>query len=421
MFKKPNVLVIPTISPLHEEKRILTILLRLKELLEKEVNITLEKFIRDLSQVSRLKIDEEKFDAIVVFVGSGGTAEIIKKLIMNKKWILLAYSENNSLPSALTAKEKLVAVNKWRSHLFYIDVEKMEENLKKVTRVVHVLWKIKNLKLATVGFIGSNKDLNRKNFVRKFFGTNVKTLSLKKLEGRLGEVVEKEVDSLISRFKDCFEVVEPSQEDIKNSCKLYLALKHIMKTENLSCITLDCFSLLKKLNITPCLAFSLLIDEDLQGVCEGDILHVPLMLLLPKLTGKPCWLANLSKVNLEDKTLTFAHCTAATKLSDGGKVKLRSHFETGLSVALEVQLKNGPLTIIHVVRKPPSLVVGVGEAIKKESQSENLCRTQVSLKFNGDLKRFLETTGNHHVLCYGDLTPELEIVSNATGLRLVKA
>ncbi|MCX8175611.1 MAG: hypothetical protein N3E48_00040, partial [Candidatus Bathyarchaeota archaeon] len=328
--------------------------------------------------------------------------------------------ENNSLPSALTSREKLVMATKWRGSLSYIDTEKMEEGLKKVVRIVHVLGKIKNLKLATIGFIGSNKDLNKKNFVKKFFGMNVKTLPLKELESSLERVTEKEVNSLTSKFKDCFEVVEPSQEDIKNSLKLYLALKNIIKTNNLSCITLDCFSLLKKLKTTPCLAFSLLINEKLQGVCEGDLLHAPLMLLLHKLTGKPCWLANLSKVNLENKILTFAHCTAATKLSERGKVKLRSHFETGLSVALEVQLKNGPLTIVHVIREPPSLVVGVGEVIKKEFKSENLCRTQVSLKFSGDLKRFFETTGNHHILCYGNLIPELEVISNATGLRLIK-
>ena len=420
MSKKPNVLIIPAISPLHGKRKILATLFELENLLKKEVNLILEKVVHDLTQVSHLKIDEEKFDAIIVFVGSGGTSNIVKKLVMNKNWILLAYGGNNSLPSALTVKEKLTMEGKWRGHLFYVDTKKMEQNLKGIVRTIHVLRETKNLKFATIGFIGDDEKLDKKDFIRRFFGISVKTLSLKELKSRFNRITDEEVNSLISKFKGCFEVVEPSQKDIKNSLKLYLTLKSIIKTKNLSCITLDCFSLLKKLNVTPCLAFSLLIDENLQGICEGDLLHAPLILLLSRLTEKPCWLANLSKINLEENTLTFAHCTAATKLSDTGKVKLRSHFESGLSVALDVQLKKGPVTIIHVVEEPPSLVVGVGEIVKTRLQEESLCRTQVNLKFNGNLEKFLEITGNHHILCYEDLTSELKIVSKAVGIKLVK-
>ncbi len=413
-LKKPVLLIIPIISTLHKG-RVLKPLKRVKSLLKKRVKVSSLKPVYDATNLPNIK--DKNFDEIVVFVGSGGTSETIKKIASNKDWLILAYHENNSLASALNAKEKMVSEGIWKGKLFYTDLKSVPEEFFDEVYASKALGLIKNLRIGL--FDDEITKLKEKiEFVNRHFQMETVLVPFEKLRLTMEEVPEKLVYRTLKQKLNGFRIVEPSKKDLEKALRLYLALRKIAQDENFGCVTFECFRFLKQTLTTPCLAFSFLKDEGIEGTCEAEILHIPVMLLLANLTGKPAWLANISGINFTKNTVTLAHCTAATKLSiSSRKILVRSHFESGLSVALDVPLRKGVVTLTHVVQNPPTITIVEGKILRSQLKQRNLCRTQVEVSLNCDVKDFLETTGNHQVMGYGSLTSVLKIIAEKSGLK----
>jgi L-fucose isomerase-like protein len=169
------------------------------------------------------------------------------------------------------------------------------------------------------------------------------------------------------------------------------------------------------------MALSLLNDEGKVAICEGDLEAGALMLIFHKLTGQS-WMGNLAQVSRDLNAITLAHCTAATSLAElGGKIFLRSHFESDESVALDVPLKRQHATIANLQFKPLQIVVARGEVTESQIGKFSLCRTQARIRLIGDVETLLKNTGNHHVLAYGDWSEALSQIGQKLGLSVVTA
>jgi hypothetical protein len=77
--------------------------------------------------------------------------------------------------------------------------------------------------------------------------------------------------------------------------------------------------------------------------CEGDLVSTMAMFWVLKFLGKATWMANPSRLDLDANTLLLAHCTIPKSLTTS--YKLRSHFESGMGVAIdgEVEMKTATL------------------------------------------------------------------------------
>ncbi len=416
LLKKPSVLLIPVMSKLHKKKA-LEVTRKVRNLFRKELKVLgPKKPVFDLGDFSKIKVRNLDFDVGVVFVGSGGTSKIVADIALNKDWFILAYDKNNSLPSALSAKEKMVSMGGWKGKLAYTDLQKVPDEIVNTAYVSQILKLLKKVRIG----VFDKKDQKLRDsieFVKKCFQVKVSVFPLGKLLSTVREVQVKNVENELNKKIGRIKIHKVSKKDLVEAFRLYLALKKIIRAKNLSCVTFDCFEYLKSLRETPCLAFSLLNNEGFQGVCENEVLYAPLMFIMANLTKRPVWIANLAKISLKDNTVMLTHCTAATKLSDGKRnVLIKPHFESGLSVSLDVPLERGFVTLAHLRLNPPSIVIAEGCLLKSQIGLRDECRTQAYIKLDGNLQKFVKLTGNHHVVGYGKHASALALIAERIGL-----
>ena len=199
------------------------------------------------------------------------------------------------------------------------------------------------------------------------------------------------------------EIGKTEKSDMLAADKTYSAIKKICQDERLDAMTIRCFDIVKACNTTSCLALARLNDEGIVAGCEGDMQTLMTMLLVKKLCNEPAFMANPSI--LTDKTSMFAHCTVP--LSMCYKTNMRTHFESGIGVAVQGDLPLGDYTIMKWGgRKLDKFFVTETKAIKNE-YSNHFCRTQIT--FDVNLKPYLlqHPIGNHHVIIKGRHADEI--------------
>ena len=220
------------------------------------------------------------------------------------------------------------------------------------------------------------------DYIREHFGIETIFIDLKRLVDGIGA---------------------SAKTDMLASDKTYSAIKKICQEEHLDAMTIRCFDIVKACNTTSCLALAKLNDEGIVAGCEGDMQTLMTMLLAKKLLNEPAFMANPSI--LTDKTSMFAHCTVP--LSMCYKTTMRTHFESGIGVAVQGDL---PLTDYTIMkwggRHLDKFFVTEAKAIKNE-YSNHFCRTQITFDIN--LKPYLlnNPIGNHHVIVRGKHAEEI--------------
>jgi len=220
---------------------------------------------------------------------------------------------------------------------------------------------------------------------------------------------EKVAQSMVNRAKA---VKEPSDADMMEAAKAYLAIRKICQEEHLDAMTIRCFDIVKACGTTSCLALALLNDEGIVAGCEGDMQTLLSMFLAKRLCGEVAFMANPSQ--LTDKSSMLAHCTIPLTMCD--ETVVRTHFESGIGVAIQGLL---PLTDYTLFKwgGPQLDRYYVTEAKAIETPySNHFCRTQITLNVN--LKPYLlqHSIGNHHVIIRGRHSDEIRRFMQSQGI-----
>lgn len=419
-MEPPQVLLIPVASWIHREKAVEPSK-RARELLE-QAGLKLFGPDKPVTKLEDAPKTTEKYDATVVFVASGGSAELAASLVRDRKALLWAYHEHNSLPSALSARERLVAEGVWQGKILYNDLNRAPREIVAEAQATRLL---RNLKEAKIGLVGDEDDIKALSLdiemLKAVFSIEVAIIPMERLKQEWTNVSEDEADKVVNaRLTKC-EVIEPSKRDLIKAARLYLALKKIVKEDKLSVITFECFKFLKRTGALPCVAFSLLNDEEVTAACEADLRAATLMLMFRLMSGQSPWMGNLVQIDLKLDVVTLAHCTAATSLAEPGRnIIVRSHFESGQSASLDVPLKRDFVTLANLQTKPTKLTIATGEILDSQIGHLAICRTQAKVKPTGNIESLLAQTGNHQVLAYGDWSDTLLKVAEKLAINAIK-
>ena len=237
-----------------------------------------------------------------------------------------------------------------------------------------------------------------RDYLHQHYGIETIDINLQRLIDGIKTIpqteAEKVAQTILKRAKG---VVEPSDADMLEAAKAYLAIKRICQEERLDAMTIRCFDIVKACGTTSCLALALLNDEGIVAGCEGDMQTLMSMYLAKRLCGEVAFMANPSQ--LTDKTAMLAHCTIPLTMCD--ETTIRSHFESSIGVAIQGML---PLTDYTLFKwggsKLDRFFVTEAQAVETP-YSEHFCRTQITLNVN--LKPYLlqHSIGNHHVIIRG--------------------
>ena len=269
-----------------------------------------------------------------------------------------------------------------------------------------------------IGLFGQPSDwliasgLDR-DFLRQRYGIETIDIDLQRLIDGIKTVPQTEAEKVAqTMMKHAKAVMEPSNADMVEAAKAYLAIKHICQEERLDAMTIRCFDIVKACGTTSCLALALLNDEGIVAGCEGDMQTLMSMYLAKRLCGEVAFMANPSQ--LTDRTSMLAHCTIPLTMCD--ETIVRSHFESSLGVAIQGLL---PLTDYTLFKwggpKLDRFFVTEARAVETP-YSNHFCRTQITLDVN--LKPYLlqHSIGNHHVIIRGRHAEEIKRFMSINGI-----
>lgn len=372
---------------------------------EKYIDQTLRGFITEIEE----KLGE-KFENInlkdfnckdcfpLIFVKSGGSEGKFEQIFKQVKepYLLLSSGLHNSLAASLEIASFLKQKKK-RVEIIHGDSEYIARRIKELRKIFQVKNRLASSKLGVIGkpsdwLIASHADYNK---VKDALGISL-------IDIKMDELV-KEIDQNHNFTHPKLKNIREkgfNKKSIEGALKIYSGFKAIVNKYKLDGITVRCFDLLEIYKNSGCLGTSLLNDEGIVAGCEGDVPALISMTILHFLTDEPVFMANPSSIDIDKNEIILAHCTLPLNMPD--KFCLKTHFESGIGVGIKGDIKEGEATIFKLSGDGKEYFVSGGEIVENLSR-ENLCRTQIRLRMNEDVKYFLQNSiGNHHLICKGD-------------------
>ena len=372
---------------------------------EEYINSTLQGFIADIEE----KLGE-KFENIslkdfnqkdyfpLIFIKSGGAEVKFEQIFkqVNAPYILLSSGLHNSLAASLEIASFLKQKGK-KVEIIHGDSDYIAKRIKELRKIFQVKNRLVSSKL---GVIGKPSDW-----------LIASEVDYKKVKDTLGiSLIDVEMDELVKEIDQDHNFAHPKLKDIREkrfnkksidgALKIYSGFKAIVNKYKLDGITVRCFDLLEIYKNTGCVGISLLNDEGIIAGCEGDIPALISMVILYCLTDEPVFMANPSSIDINKNEIILAHCTLPLNMPD--EFYLKTHFESGLGVGIKGDIKEGEATIFKLSGDGKNYFVSGGEIVENLNE-ENLCRTQIRLRIDEDVKYFLQNSiGNHHLICTGD-------------------
>lgn len=214
------------------------------------------------------------------------------------------------------------------------------------------------------------------------------------------------IDIPIVETVDLFNTFKTNENEEIKANNYYQVLNRIKNKYNLDGLTIRCFDLLDSIRTTGCLALANLNSEGCVSACEGDIMAMVSMQIVHDVIGVSSFMANPSRIDTKNNTILFAHCTIPFDMVS--EYQYMTHFESGIGVAIRGKLDISDITIFRLSKDLKHYYVEEGKIIKNLSE-DNLCRTQILVKIDGDVTKLLkEPCGNHHIIFYGRYKEQIE-------------
>ena len=369
------------------------------------------------------------------FILTGGTEGIVLEYLSSLgkssgkpfPLVLIAHTHHNSLPAALEIAAKAMQ-DGGSAILVLLKSPSDEEARRAVEEAVLLCRTIGSMRGSRIGAVGKPSDWlvassQKPASVASTWGVSMEPVALSELRREIDAVrasagtevvgvdAGKAADGALSVEAAGFLEKaayrrEPNADDMRKSDSVYRALRSVVEARRLDGLTLRCFDLVKLDRSTGCFALSQLADDGIDAGCEGDVPSIIALHWMRLLSGKAAWMANPADISLGGKgdgkgRLLLAHCTVPrTLLTQYG---IRSHFESGLGVAVAGTFAPGPVTVVRLGGLALDQAWIAEGFIAGSPSDEGLCRTQAVLEMDdADLEKLLEhPLGNHLVVAFG--------------------
>jgi len=344
----------------------------------------------------KLRFVSENAD-VIYFLSGGSEQEAIKSMIAGKYYLLLSGFEINAWAAA--TEVMAWAANKKIPSVLVSLQEAAEGRI--LTDFARICGALASLRGKQAGLIGNVSNwLVASAFplslAKDRFGINIKHLQWGKLPDYLTFEPSPEFLAIYNK---------PGNLHLENEARVFAFLQSLINEHQLDAFTVECFDMVNTRAVTACLSLALLNSKGIVAGCEGDLVSLVGMMLVHSITGIIPWMANVA--SLKDNTVFFAHCTAPLHLLND--YKIRPHYETGKSAAVQGKLNMNEVSIFRLSQDLNRAFIAKGR-ILTQPENEHACRTQSEIELqNNDIDKLRNSPlGNHHLLIPGDVTNLLE-------------
>ena len=228
--------------------------------------------------------------------------------------------------------------------------------------------------------------------------------------------------------KEAERIIEPSQEDIVKSARMYLAMCDVMNRHKAQAITINCLGGFYSGHISayPCLGFMQLNNDGFVGACEGDRKSTITMLLMTYLTGQPGFISD-PVIDTATNRIIYAHCVAPTKVFGPQKPQnafhLRSHSEDRKGACNRSLMPLGEITTsLEFDAKKKQVIMHQGVTVENVDK-DLACRNKLAAEVKGDVYKLLnewDQWGWHRVTYFGDYKRAVYNLSALLGFEVLE-
>jgi len=416
---KYNILVIPVASQMVDNRVINGLKNYVQEKITKNNENTSIKFIDEVmnernwedltSEINRILDD---FDGFIIVHLSGGTSRIVLEFLTDlnniKPFALLALSRYNSLPSALNTRERII---QFLTKEIYIPILYEKYDLEDLFHYFYVADKV--LQRYDVLFLAPTIGVKVQ--------PNFRLVRPTRLSRFTKELSDEELDNLLDELRAQVKIEYNGTKEEKIALSLYKNLKSAMETfadkykydevKGLAC--LDCYYMMRRRGIAPCLAVSLLLRDGFLIACQRDLSSLFAMLLLKLLTGQPSWIADVSGLNREENSLILSHSCFNLSMATSAEAVLHPITRLPYSVKAEVNM-DGKVTLFTIDPVTEDFDVEVGEIVSLNKYEDTFESTQIEVKLlSTSIKEFLKKSHRgHYIVTWGDWKDDLKRINN---------
>ena len=289
-------------------------------------------------------------------------------------------------------------------------------------RLLNAVWQMDQTRLAVI------EGTDEREEIVEPVGTTLHYMPLERFAEAYDATEGAEEAEAIAQtyMENADEIVEPSEEDVVQAARTYLANRQLMEETGCHAVTMDCLGLVTDQRTPPpCMAYMQLLDEKTCGCCERDITSALSLMLSSYLCEKPAFLHNPTP-NTVENTYGGAHCTSPT-LMDGfdeapASYILRNHHESDWGVAPQVLFREDQrATVIQFLGGFGALMAATGTILHNIDTRPDCgrggCRTAFQMEVD-DVANVLDIRGHHNVLIYGDHLQDIRAWCRLAGVEL---
>lgn len=209
-------------------------------------------------------------------------------------------------------------------------------------------------------------------------------------------------------------IVEVKEKALVEAAKVYFAVKELMKKYSLDAVTIECYP---KYGGTDNVASAWLAEEGIVSVCEGDLGHTALSLILQGLSDKPVGLLEPVQIIEKENALVLKHegSGAPSLCEDVSQTRLKPVTEEK-GVLIFSAVKPGPCTLATVWGRHEQYKMAILKTQAMKLAPDDVDRfgggLVAKLKMGTNAKAFVDKivdigADHHMMLTPGDVTKEL--------------
>lgn len=303
-------------------------------------------------------------------------------------------------------------------HKFFYGSTDSETLLGQITnylKACSIMDNLNNQRLCLVGGRVPGMYTTMADFIqmKKVFGIEIEHIDSLQVYLEAINTSTEEVKEFRAMYFPQFGKIEPEEQIMDKSIRLYLALKRILTDKNYKIAAVKCMDEMINQYSSFCLANSLLNDEGFTISCEGDIYGAISMQILRLASGDTALFGDINHLDYQEKVLRIVNCGSMPSLMSGNRkeVDLACQYDY-LSAAggatTVFSVKDSPVTAARLFRVKGNLgmVVFSGNTVKqpKERLKESRERwPQAFVKFDCNAEELVQNfRSNHMHLCFGN-------------------